>query len=106
MAGGMRFRMKTAIVLIFFTICFNLSTIQCTLSFGKRKQFQLQNKETNTPNFIRLLIMRLIFGLAKSMGLADRLSGFLGGIFVPPGADDYDYGDDYGGLDFGGDDLF
>lgn len=41
--------------------------------------------------------MRLIYGLASSMGLGERLAGFLGGIFVPPGADDYgDYGDDFG----------
>ncbi|XP_011297578.1 uncharacterized protein [Fopius arisanus] len=105
MFGGITLGMRSSIVFIFVIICLNLSTIQCTADV-ERRQFQLQNKETNTPNFIRLVLMRLIFGLAKSMGLGEQLSGFLGGIFVPPGADDYDYGDDYGGFDFGGDDLF
>lgn len=46
-------------------------------------------------NFMRLLVMRLVFGVATAMGLGENLSGVLGGIFVPPGADDYsDYGDD------------
>ncbi|KAF7990750.1 hypothetical protein HCN44_000555 [Aphidius gifuensis] len=63
------------------------------------KQFQLQSKETNAPNFVRLLVMRLIFGIASSMGLGDRLSGFLGGVFVPPGADDYDDYDLFDGDD-------
>lgn len=44
---------------------------------------------------MRLLMMRLVFGVASTMGLGENLSGVLGGIFVPPGADDYnDYGDD------------
>lgn len=38
--------------------------------------------------------MRLVFGVASAMGLGENLSGVLGGIFVPPGADDYDYGND------------
>lgn len=42
---------------------------------------------------MRLFVMRLIFGLASAMGYGEGLSNFLGGIFVPPGADDY--GDDY-----------
>lgn len=61
-----------------------------------------QTRETNTPNFVRLVVMRLIYGLAVQMGFEDRLSGVLNGIFVPPNADE----DDYGG--FGadiGDDL-
>lgn len=46
-------------------------------------------------NFMRLLVMRLVFGVASAMGLGENLSGVLGGIFVPPGADEYgDYGDD------------
>jgi len=45
---------------------------------------------------MRLLMMRLVFGVASAMGLGENLSGVLGGIFVPPGADEYndDYGDD------------
>lgn len=40
--------------------------------------------------------MRLVFGVASAMGLGENLSGVLGGIFVPPGAEEYneDYGDD------------
>lgn len=56
----------------------------------------LQAKETNAPNFMRLLILRLIYGIASAMGLEDNIAGFLGGILVPPGVDDDDdYGDDY-----------
>lgn len=40
-------------------------------------------------------MLRLVFGVASTMGLGENLSSLLGGIFVPPGADDYgDYGDD------------
>ncbi|XP_050459086.1 uncharacterized protein LOC126855460 [Cataglyphis hispanica] len=66
----------------------------------KTTQLSLQSKETNVVNFMRLLVMRLVFGVASAMGLGENLSGVLGGIFVPPGADDYndynDYGDDVG----------
>lgn len=59
----------------------------------------LETRETNPPNFVRLLVMRLIYGLASQMGFEERISGFLNGAFVPPGAeDDYDI---FGG---GGDD--
>lgn len=64
-----------------------------------------QTRETDPPNFVRLVVMRLIYGLAVQMGFEDRLSGVLNGIFVPPNAEE-----DYGGFgadlgDFGGDDL-
>ena len=64
----------------------------------KIKQIALQAKETSVPNFIRLVVMRLIFGVASAMGLGENLSGVLGGVFVPPGAED-DYGD-YGDGDY------
>ncbi|EGI66430.1 hypothetical protein G5I_05050 [Acromyrmex echinatior] len=62
----------------------------------KTTQLSLQSKETNVVNFMRLLVMRLVFGVASAMGLGENLSGVLGGIFVPPGAEEYneDYGDD------------
>lgn len=68
-----------------------------------------ESRETDPPNFVRLVVMRLIYGLAAQMGIEDRLSGVLNGIFVPPNAEDDDYGggfdDDIG--DFGGaGDLF
>lgn len=67
---------------------------------------QLELRETNPPDFVRLLIMRLIYGIATQMGLEDRAAGWLNGAFVPPNADDDDYGydglealDDLGDLD-------
>ncbi|XP_029050477.1 uncharacterized protein LOC117607590 [Osmia lignaria lignaria] len=70
--------------------------IQCVESRAKKTtQVSLQSKETNVVNFMRILMMRLVFGIASTMGLGENLSDVLGGIFVPPGADDYsDYGDD------------
>ncbi|XP_015593172.1 uncharacterized protein LOC107266810 [Cephus cinctus] len=59
------------------------------------KKIALQSKETNVVNFVRLIVMRLVFGVASAMGLGENLSGVLGGIFVPPGTEEYDdYGDD------------
>lgn len=74
----------------------NTRQIRCVDGKGKKTtQLSLQSKETNVVNFMRLLMMRLVFGVASTMGLGENLSGILGGIFVPPGADDYsDYGDD------------
>jgi len=73
-----------------------------------QKQFSLQSRETDPPNFVRLLLMRLIYGIAVQIGAEDRLAGFLNGIFVPPNADDEDgfggLGDILGGIG-GGDDL-
>lgn len=63
---------------------------------AKQKQYEL--RETNPPNFVRLLVMRVIYGIASQMGLEERLSGIFNGAFVPPGADE---GGDY--LDFIGD---
>lgn len=79
----------------------------------EQKQFitDLESRETDPPNFVRLVLMRLIYGIAAQMGVEDRLAGFLNGAFVPPNADD---DGDYGGLadlgdiggDLGGGDLF
>lgn len=55
-----------------------------------------QTRETDPPNFVRLVVMRLIYGLAVQMGFEDRLSGVLNGIFVPPNAEDDDYGGGFG----------
>ena len=57
----------------------------------------IESRETDPPNFVRLLIMRLIYGLAVQMGVEDRLAGVLNGVFVPPNADDdFDDGDGLG----------
>ena len=78
--------------IIGFIFCFE--QIQQVES-GKSKQVALESKETTTANFFRLLVMRLIFGLAAAMGWGENLSSFLNGALVPPGASDYDdYGDD------------
>ncbi|XP_031781614.1 uncharacterized protein LOC100119098 isoform X2 [Nasonia vitripennis] len=61
-------------------------------SHQEQRQLSPQAKETTAADFIRLVVMRLIFGLASAMGYGEGLSNVLGGIFVPPGAD---YDDDY-----------
>lgn len=66
---------------------------------------QLELRETNPPNFLRILIMRLIYGFAAQMNLEERVAGWFNGAFVPPNADYDDYG--FGGFDdFGADGLF
>ncbi|PNF33926.1 hypothetical protein B7P43_G06012, partial [Cryptotermes secundus] len=54
------------------------------------KQKQIQSRETNIFNFVRLLVLRLVYGIATSMGFGESISEFLGGIFVPPGVEDDD----------------
>ncbi|XP_011290269.1 uncharacterized protein LOC105261471 [Musca domestica] len=57
-------------------------------------------KETTAPDFIRLVVMRLIYGLATTMGVEERLEGLFNGAFVPPNADGDFFG--FGGLGGGG----
>lgn len=64
------------------------------------KEFEL--RETNPPNFLRLLVMRLVYGLAAQLNMEERVSGWFNGAFVPPNAD-YD---DYGFGDLGAEALF
>lgn len=52
-----------------------------------QKQLLYETRETNPPNFVTLLMMRLVYGLATSMGIEDRLPDFL----APPNADDGDF---------------
>ncbi|XP_073822023.1 uncharacterized protein [Musca autumnalis] len=59
-------------------------------------------KETSAPDFIRLVVMRLIYGLATTMGVEERLEGLFNGAFVPPNADSDFFG--FGGLGGGGGD--
>lgn len=47
-----------------------------------------ETRETSPPNFVTLLFMRLIYGIATQMGFEDRLPGFV----APPNADEADYG--------------
>lgn len=52
-----------------------------------QKQLLYETRETNPPNFVTLLMMRLVYGLATSMGIEDRLPDFLS----PPNADEGDF---------------
>lgn len=70
------------------------------------KQLEYEARETNTPNFVRLVLMRLVYGIATQMGIEDRLDSAFGGAFVPPNAieesDDYlDVFSDEGDGDYG-----
>lgn len=67
---------------------------------------ELELRETNPPNFVRLLVMRLVYGLAVQMNLEERVAGWFGGAFVPPNADYDDYGLGGGLDDLGAEDLF
>ena len=57
-----------------------------------KQMIYYQTRETNQPNFIRLVVMRLIYGIASQMGIEDRLAGF----FAPPNVEEDD--DFLGGL--------
>ncbi|XP_054281458.1 uncharacterized protein LOC128999122 [Macrosteles quadrilineatus] len=61
----------------------------------RQTQLLKQPRETNPFNFVRLLIMRLVYGFAVMMGFEESLTEVANGAFVPPGVDD-----DYGGLDY------
>lgn len=50
------------------------------------KQLAYEARETSTPNFVRLVLMRLVYGIAVQMGVDDRLDNVFGGAFVPPNA--------------------
>ena len=105
--------MSQKYVLIFLIILIALITLHDCKKISKKvnknvakknnnnritKYIEYETRETNPPNFVRLLIMRLIYGIASQMGIEERLSGVFNGAFVPPGAeDDGDF------LDFGGD---
>lgn len=67
---------------------------------------ELELRETNPPNFLRLLIMRLIYGFAAQMNLEERVAGWFNGAFVPPNADYDDYGFGGGFEDLGAGELF
>lgn len=56
--------------------------------FKNQKQILYETRETSPPSFVTLLFFRLLYGLASSMGIEDRLPGFL----APPNADEADYG--------------
>lgn len=79
-------------------------------SAGIAEGKQAELRETNPPNFVRLLLMRLIYGIATQMGLEERIAGVFNGAFAPPNADYDDFGVGDFGIDEGigdiGDELF
>lgn len=68
---------------------------------GRQVQLLKQPRETNPFNFMRLIVMRLVYGIAKMMGFEESLEEVANGAFVPPGVDD-----DYGGFDLDGRDDY
>ncbi|CAK1541776.1 unnamed protein product [Leptosia nina] len=64
------------------------------MDYPTEKQLVLQRKETSPVDFSRLLVMRVVYGMAKVLGFEEPVSGILNGAFVPPGADDDDFDDD------------
>lgn len=83
---------------------FQAKTMQQTRKTPVAKELEL--RETNPPNFLRLLIMRLIYGIAAQMNLEERIAGWFNGAFVPPNADYDDYGIGGGFDDLDAGDLF
>lgn len=81
---------------------------QQTIGLTEGKQAEL--RETNPPNFVRLLLMRLVYGIATQMGFEERIAGVFNGAFAPPNADYDDFGVGDLGIDEGigdlGDELF
>ncbi|KAK5638546.1 hypothetical protein RI129_012841 [Pyrocoelia pectoralis] len=75
------------IAVVIFTLC------TCAKQGRKlHKGMILRQKETDAVNFIRLVVMRLIYGIATRMGLEENISEALNGAFVPPGVEeDYDF---------------
>lgn len=103
--------------LILFTLCLAFSLCEMKKrekirDYPTEKQLTLQRKETTPVHFTRLLVMRVVYGMAKVMGFEEQIGEVFNGALVPPGAeedDDYFFGsdddDDDGGI-FGGDDDY
>lgn len=83
------------VLLTLSTVCLvrgratNAKATQTPLADNSKQLFVFgSGKETSPPNFVRLVVMRLIYGLASTMGLEERLEDVFNGAFVPPNADD------------------
>ncbi|KAG6449783.1 uncharacterized protein LOC115443291 [Manduca sexta] len=84
----------------FFVFTLLLSVMPCEMKrvkvrdYPTDKQLTLQRKETTPVDFTRLVVMRLVYGLAKVLGFEEPVSEVLNGALVPPGVDDDDDFDD------------
>ncbi|XP_063368395.1 uncharacterized protein LOC134656802 [Cydia amplana] len=101
--------------LILLTLCLVFSSCEMkrkkVRDYPTEKQLTLQRKETTPVDFTRLLVMRVVYGVAKMMGFQEQVGNVLNGALVPPGADDDDDDDFFGDDDdddgiFGGDDDY
>ncbi|XP_044739857.1 uncharacterized protein LOC123301188 [Chrysoperla carnea] len=99
--------MRLIIITIILIICISnvfSRRIDKNMKKIQKELKQIQERETTPVKFVTLVAMRLIYGIASTMGLSENLSGVLNGAFVPPGVDDYsDYGE---GFDLIGDDDY
>ncbi|KAK9496870.1 hypothetical protein O3M35_012913 [Rhynocoris fuscipes] len=81
-------RIKTLQISILFLI------LVITKSECSDRAMKKHPRETNLVNFVRLLVLRLIYGFATMLGLQDSISEVANGALVPPGVeDDYSFGD-------------
>lgn len=66
--------------------------------FEDSRQLSRQKNDVSTPNFIRLVLLRLLYGIATNMGLEDQLEDVFNGALIPPSSNDAldfeEYGDD------------
>lgn len=95
--------------LILLTLCLVFSSCEMkrkkVRDYPTEKQLTLQRKETTPVDFTRLLVMRVVYGVAKMMGFQEQVGDVLNGALVPPGADDDD-DDDFFGDDDDDDGIF
>ncbi|KAG5891608.1 hypothetical protein JTB14_037122 [Gonioctena quinquepunctata] len=93
----MRWIYRSILIALVLVILFSSSDAKKRKKLSK--QMILRQKETNPVNFIRLAVMRAIYGIATRMGFGEQISEALNGAFVPPGVDDYDYDGGFGNED-------
>lgn len=89
-------RTGTYYLFIFLILCFIIIILQISSVQGNHRDTVLQKlpRETNLINFVRLFVLRLIYGFATMFGFGESISEVGDGALVPPGVDD-DYIDDY-----------
>ncbi|XP_050316033.1 uncharacterized protein LOC126750451 [Anthonomus grandis grandis] len=92
----MSLKLKVILVMVIVSVLiFSVDSKKKSKVKKSGKGMLLREKETNPVNFIRLAVMRLIYGVATRVGFGEQISEALNGAFVPPGVDEYDdYGED------------